>query len=149
MTGVILNRSEPSSKLVLAVDDAPENLSLVQLAVKSAGCTFLGAKSGVECLALLERIVPQVILLDIEMPPPNGFETCGKIRSMHTLASVPIVFLTARKSADDVKTGLAVGGNDFIVKPYDVAKLIERITYWTNRRISAVGTGAQDRTTIL
>ena len=137
MTSVVLNKSANRSKIVLGVDDAPESLSLLRLAVDAAGYTFLGAKNGMECLALLSRIAPQLILLDVEMPPPNGFELCRKIRSIHSLDRVPVAFLTARKTADDVKTGLAAGGNDFIVKPYEIPKLIERITHWATHRINA------------
>jgi CheY-like chemotaxis protein len=86
---------------------------------------------------LLTRIEPKLILLDIEMPELDGFETCSQIRSKPNLRNTPVVFLTARKSADDVKNCLAVGGNDFIVKPFDLAKLLDRIRHWTGRRIAA------------
>ena len=97
------------------------------------------AKNGTECLALLGLITPRVILLDVEMPAPNGFEICRRIRSIRGLDRVPVAFLTARKTAGDVKTGLAVGGNNFIVKPYEVPKLIERITHWAVKSRATVG----------
>jgi two-component system sensor histidine kinase/response regulator len=128
-TTTVLNRS----KLVLAVDDAKENLSLVQAAVGAAGYSFIGASSGRECLSLLTRIQPKVILLDIEMPELDGFETCRIIRATEEpRARVPIVFLTARKTAEDVKRCIAVGGNDFIIKPFDLVKLLDRIRHWAS-----------------
>jgi len=93
----------------------------------------MGAKGGLECLRLVCRMIPKLILLDIEMPGIDGFETCRRIRNLSETKLVPIAFLTGRKTAEDVKTGMAAGGNDFIVKPYDVVKLIERINHWVNR----------------
>lgn len=122
------------SKVVLGVDDAPENLAFLKRAIEACGYTFVGAKSGVECLEMLGRVMPRVILLDIEMQPIDGFETCRRIRSMTGTDQVPIAFLTARKTANDVKAGLAAGGDDFIVKPYLIPKLRERVEYWMTHR---------------
>src|SRR5713101_1821775 len=130
-----VNGSSASSKIVLGVDDAPENLFLLQAVVKSGGYVFVGAKSGTECLALIHRIVPRLILLDIQMPDLDGFETCRRLRANPLLRAVPVAFLTALKSPEDVTTGLRAGGNDFIVKPFDPVKLLERIRHWTSRSV--------------
>jgi two-component system OmpR family response regulator len=133
MSDTLLNPTDAKSKIVLGVDDAPDNLSLLKLAVESAGYTFVGARSGVECLPLIGKMMPKFILLDIEMQNMDGFETCRRIRRLPGAGGIPVAFLTARKTAEDVKIGVAAGGNDFIVKPYDVVKLIERVNYWVNR----------------
>ena len=65
----------------------------------------------------------------------DGFETCRKLREMPELGRVPIAFLTARKTPEDVRHGLDVGGNDFIVKPFDPGKLLERVAHWTSRSL--------------
>jgi CheY-like chemotaxis protein len=135
MDGRAINATAPIAKIVVGVDDAPENVRMLQAAVKAGGFTFLGASSGFECLSLLSRVVPSLVLLDIEMPEMDGFETCRRIRMIAQLRSVPVTFLTARNSAEDVRQCLAAGGNDFIVKPFDIAKLIERIKHWTARTI--------------
>jgi len=122
---------------VLAVDDAPENLFLLQSVVKAGGYSFMSARSGSECLTLLTRVQPRLILLDVEMPVMDGFETCRQIRAIPALRSIPVAFLTARKTVEDVKRGIAVGGNDFIVKPFEMTKLLERMKHWTSRRIVA------------
>jgi CheY-like chemotaxis protein len=137
-----VNSSAPSTKIVLGVDDAPENLFLLQAAVKAGGYTFMSARSGSECLSLLNRVAPRLILLDIEMPNMDGFETCRQIRAIPGLRQIPIAFLTARKTAEDVKKCLAVGGNDFIVKPFEMAKLLDRIKHWTARRVGAIPASA-------
>lgn len=126
--------TDADTKIVFGVDDAPENLFLLQATVEAGGYLFFGAKNGIECLSLLTRVSPQVILLDIEMPELDGFETCRLIRVTTEGRDVPVAFLTARKTIDDVKKCLEVGGDDFILKPFDPVKLLERIKYWSGRR---------------
>jgi DNA-binding response OmpR family regulator len=126
-----------SSKIVIGVDDAPENLFLLQATVKAAGYPFMGVKGGAECITLLARVQPRLVLLDIEMPGMDGFETCKRIRQMREYQHVPICFLTARKTDEDVKRGVEVGGNDFIIKPFNPAQLLERIKYWCARQAPA------------
>jgi CheY-like chemotaxis protein len=124
------------SKIVVGVDDMPESLGLIDHIISDAGYTFMGAVGGTECLALVARIVPQLILLDVEMPKMDGFETCRLLRADGRLTHVPIAFLTARKTSEDVRKGMAAGGNDFVLKPFDRAKLIERLNYWTRHRVN-------------
>jgi CheY-like chemotaxis protein len=122
---------------VLVVDDAPENRALIKASLIPAGYSVFTAASGEDCLAILSRVTPRLILLDIQMPGLDGFETCWTIRKREDLAQVPVAFITARRSADDVRACLAAGGNDFITKPFTPAKLLERVEYWTTHRPSA------------
>jgi CheY-like chemotaxis protein len=131
----VLNASDLRSKIVMGVDDAPENLMLLELVLKRAGYTFIGAANGPTCLSLVDRAVPRLILLDIEMPVFDGFETCRRLRAKPALRSTPIAFLTNRNSAADVKEGMAAGGNDFLLKPFDLVKLVERVKHWTGRTV--------------
>jgi DNA-binding response OmpR family regulator len=135
--GVPVNGASMASKIVLGVDDAPENLFLLQATLRNAGYTFIGAKSGLECLSLVNRVIPRLILLDIEMPDMTGFDTCRRLRENRELRHVPIAFLTARKTPQDVTKGLDAGGNDFLVKPFDPAKLWDRVRHWTTRSIGS------------
>ncbi|HEY2707570.1 MAG TPA: response regulator [Caulobacteraceae bacterium] len=125
------------SKIVLAADDQPENIMMLESLIESQGFTFFGVGSGAECLSLAQRIGPKLILLDIQMPELDGFETCRRLRAIFALKQVPVAFLTARKAAADVQTGIKVGGNDFIVKPFDPEKLLSRVVHWTSRRAPA------------
>lgn len=124
------------SKVVIGVDDDPACLALLDRVVGAAGYTFLGVASGQECVTLVARTVPRLILLDIQMPDMDGFETCRRLRAEKQLIHVPIAFLTARKTTDDVRKGMAVGANDFIVKPFEPAKLTERLHYWTRHQVN-------------
>jgi CheY-like chemotaxis protein len=136
---MLLNPAERRSKIVLGVDDDASNLELLSSLIENAGFTFMGAAGGIECLALVSRVQPRLILLDIEMPPGiDGYETCRRLREGPRLKSVPIIFLTARKTGEDVKKCLKVGGNDFIVKPFEPVKLIDRVEYWLTRRLASL-----------
>jgi DNA-binding response OmpR family regulator len=123
------------SKIVLGIDDQAENLMLLKAMINRAGYSFFGVSSGVEALGLCHRLTPRLILLDIQMPEMDGVRTCQKLREMTVLDHVPIAFLTARKTAEDITRGINAGGSDFIVKPFDPLKLLERVEYWTNRRV--------------
>ena len=126
---------ERKSKIIFGVDDARENLVLLSALIKNAGYSFFAMESGKEALIMATRIVPRLILLDIQMPDLDGFETCRRLRTMPLLNPVPIAFLTAAKTPADVQNGIAAGGNDFIIKPFDREQLLHRIDYWTTRRI--------------
>ena len=125
------------AKIVLAADDQPENLMILESLIEAQGFTFFGVESGLDAISLATRISPRLILLDVQMPLMDGYETCRRLRAIRELKPVPIAFLTARKSSDDVREGLMAGGNDFIVKPFDPEKLISRVVQWTGRRLPA------------
>lgn len=122
---------ENKSKIILVVDDDPDTVDLVSSIGRKAGYMVLGATSGEECLSMLFRVTPQLILLDVKMTGLDGFEICRRVRSDPNVARVPIAFLTARKTVEDVRRGLAVGADDFIVKPFLATKLLERIEFLT------------------
>jgi CheY-like chemotaxis protein len=124
------------SKIVMVVDDSWENLLHLQNLIESHGYVCLAVPSGQDCLELVNRAPPRVILLDIEMPAMDGFETCRRLRRNLAMRRVPIMFLTARKTAEAVRTGIGVGGNDFVVKPPDPAKLLERIDHWASTHLA-------------
>jgi len=126
------------SEVIIGVDDAPEKLTLLGHIVTAAGYTLLQRVERLECLALLARVEPRFILRDVQMPGMDGYETCRQIRSHVGLQRVPIAFLTSRKTTEDVRAGMAAGGNDFILKPFDNAQLISRIGHWTRQRAGKV-----------
>jgi DNA-binding response OmpR family regulator len=122
--------------IVIGVDDAPDTRALLAALLSHHGYHFFGCESGAECLGLVTRVSPRLILLDVDMPYMDGFETCRRLRAMEPLKPVPIAFLTARKTRDDVRQGLQAGGNDFILKPLDGARLLDRVQHWTSKRLA-------------
>ncbi len=109
--------SNDYSGQVLIVDDDPDTLFTLNEIVQSAGCKTYMAKSGVECLKLLENIRPDLILLDIMMPEMDGFQTLNNIRANNQLAEIPIYAVTAKAMAGDKEIILRHGFNDYIAKP--------------------------------
>jgi CheY-like chemotaxis protein len=139
---MLSDQSVNRSKVVIGVDDLPANLALLEAALQTAGYTFIGIGSGMQCLDVLNRVRPRLILLDVRMPDLDGFETCRRLRQRPDLARVPVAFVTACKTEADVRNCVAAGGNDFIVKPFTIPHLLERVAYWTARAVPVRGEAA-------
>jgi class 3 adenylate cyclase len=116
------------NKKILAVDDEPANLKLLEAILTPEGYSIETALSGKEALEKLKIFSPDIILLDIIMPGIDGFKTCERIRADFLSTYVPIIFLTAmRGRQEDVINGLEIGGDDYIRKPFDKLELLSRI----------------------
>jgi signal transduction histidine kinase/CheY-like chemotaxis protein/HAMP domain-containing protein len=102
---------------VLIVDDDPDILFTLNEMVQTTGCKTHLAKSGFECLKILEHIKPDLIMLDIMMPEMDGFQTLKNIRNNTDLAAVPIYAVTAKAMVGDKEIILKHGFNDYIPKP--------------------------------
>jgi two-component system, OmpR family, response regulator len=110
---------------VLVVDDEPNIRELVQVALKFHGCSVTTAASGKEGLRQAEATRPDLIVLDVMMPDMDGFEVCRRLRAAGN--EVPVIFLTARDTSSDTVTGLALGGDDYVTKPFSVEALVARV----------------------
>jgi CheY-like chemotaxis protein len=126
--------SDSHSKVVMGIDDNPAELGLLNAILMGAGYTFV-ASDAAECFNLVLGCAPRLILLDVQMPGIDGFDVCRRLRSMPEVRQVPIAFLTGYKRHEDVRQGMAAGGNDFIIKPFERAKLLARVDHWTSRRV--------------
>ncbi len=125
--------SRRGGALIMGVDDDSTNLQFLRTVVEGMGYPFIGAISGVECLRMLYRVEPTVILLDVMMPEVDGFETCRRIRSDFPHLKAPIIFLTALNSPEDVVLGIGASGDDYLVKPVQPGVLRERLDYWIRK----------------
>ena len=113
--------------VILVVDDTEDNLDLLEFALKRKPVRMLRATSGMECLALAAERQPDIILLDIQMPEMDGFETLKRLRANPTTSKIPVVFLTAqRKDAESIAAGLALGAEQYLTKPIDTDELLVR-----------------------
>jgi len=110
---------------VLVVDDEPNIRELVQVALKFHGCAVSTAANGVDALRLAESARPDLIVLDVVLPDLDGFEVCRRLRAGGN--EVPVIFLTARDTSSDTVTGLALGGDDYVTKPFSVEALVARV----------------------
>ncbi|MCX6132932.1 MAG: hybrid sensor histidine kinase/response regulator [Ignavibacteriales bacterium] len=113
--------------LILVVDDTEDNLDLLEFAMKRKPVRMLRATSGQECLVLAAEKQPDIILLDIQMPEMDGFETLKRLRANPKTIKIPVVFLTAqRKDAESIAAGLALGAEQYLTKPIDTDELLVR-----------------------
>ena len=110
---------------ILIADDNPNIISFVQPALEREGYAVVAAADGAEALHQWESEHPALIILDIEMPDPNGLAVCRKIRDAGD--AVPILFLTVRDSVSDLEIGFNVGASDYMSKPFDIRELLARV----------------------
>lgn len=113
--------------IVLVVDDSPETLSFLTDALEHSGATVLVATDGARALTLVERITPDIILMDAVMPGMDGFETCRRLKANAVLTHVPVIFMTGLSEADHIVAGLEAGGVDYVTKPIVLDVLLARI----------------------
>jgi len=110
---------------VLVVDDEPNIRDLLASGLRFAGFSVLAVGNGTDAVAAAEKGNPDLILLDVMLPDMSGFSVTKKLRSMDILA--PVLFLTARDEVEDKITGLTVGGDDYMTKPFSLDEIIARI----------------------
>ncbi|WP_320041872.1 response regulator [uncultured Desulfobacter sp.] len=113
--------------MILIVDDQPNNIKVLISFLKSQNFQTRIAESGERALQLLDRFLPDLILLDVMMPGMNGFETCREIKTDEKKADIPIVFMTALDNIEDKVQGFKAGGVDYITKPFDQTEMLARI----------------------
>lgn len=121
-------RAIPARKrLVLIVDDMPENLQVLAGHLTNAGYEILAAPSGARALALVRNRKPDLILLDIMMPVMDGLEVCRVLKSEADSADIPVIFITARADTDDILQGFQLGAVDYVTKPFKAEELVARV----------------------
>jgi class 3 adenylate cyclase len=111
---------------ILAVDDLPQNIKLLDAVLSPRGFTLLSAGSGEDALELLSTHHPDLVLLDILMPGIDGYETCRRIRSNPATSFLPVVMVTASGNEQKLRA-IEAGADDFITKPFDQAELLARV----------------------
>ncbi len=113
--------------IVLLVDDSPEALGFLTDALEQSGFSVLIATSGSAALNIVERITPDLILLDAVMPSMDGFETCRKLKENAAVSQVPVIFMTGLTETEHVVHALESGGVDYLTKPINIDELRARI----------------------
>ena len=113
-------------KIIFVVDDSPTNLVTAKNVLADKYKTFT-LPSAARMFQLLQKITPELILLDVEMPEMNGFEALARLKSDVKYKSIPVMFLTAKNDVDSEIRGFEMGAIDFIIKPFSPPVLIRRI----------------------
>jgi two-component system OmpR family response regulator len=133
---LVIDPAVPGSERILIVDDEPYIVDLLQTWLEFTGFVVRVARTGAEALAVAEQFRPHLLLMDVMLPDVDGFELCRQLR--HAGQQTAVVFLTARNRSEDAITGLTVGGDDYINKPFSLDEVVARIRA-VLRRTSVAG----------
>ena len=112
---------------ILVIEDEPANIQTLSTLLKERGYNINIATNGRQGLEVLERIRPDLILLDIMMPEMDGFETCRRIKASTAWREIPIIFLTAKTDTADIVRGFELGAVDYVAKPFNAHELLARV----------------------
>jgi FixJ family two-component response regulator len=121
--------------LVFLVDDDDAVRDSLTLLLETAGLAVEAYSSAENFLGAYRPERPGCLVLDVNMPGIDGYEVCRRMRGMRHLDRVPIAFITSNRTAADLTRAREVGGNDFIVKPFTIQKLQDRVRHWVSRRV--------------
>ncbi|MGH7406911.1 MAG: HD-GYP domain-containing protein [Candidatus Methylomirabilales bacterium] len=116
-----------SAGRILVVDDNPQARELLRAGLMAEGYTVMVAERGEEALARVAEEVPELILLDINMPGLNGYEVCSRLKGTEATRLIPIIFLTSLSDLEDKLRGIEVGADDFLTKPFRKVELLARV----------------------
>jgi two-component system OmpR family response regulator len=117
--------SDPEQVRILVVDDEPNIVDVISMALRYEGFAVDSAASGADAINAVAQNKPSVMVLDVMLPDFDGFEVARRLAGAR--AGVPILFLTARDTTEDIVHGLTVGGDDYMTKPFSLEELVARI----------------------
>lgn len=120
---------------ILAVDDDNEVLETVGRVLRHESYEVSLATSAAQAMTILEKRIPDLLVLDIMMPEVDGVTLCRQLRRDSRFIPLPILFLTAKGSTDDIVSGLDAGADDYVVKPFELAELRARIAALLRRGV--------------
>ncbi|MBF0277404.1 MAG: sigma-54-dependent Fis family transcriptional regulator [SAR324 cluster bacterium] len=112
---------------ILIVDDHPKNIQVVGKILSNHGYRSIIAKNGIEALKASEKVLPDLILLDVMMPEMDGYETCRHLKESPQTRDIPVIFLTAKTETEDIVQGFELGAVDYVNKPFNSHELLARI----------------------
>jgi len=114
-------------KKILVIEDSLTMQRLLSYVLKKEGYDVQIASDGLEGLEKARSIRPDLVFTDLMMPVKNGYEVCKEIRADEHLKNVILIILTARGQDTDVEKGIAAGADDYVMKPFDPPKVVERV----------------------
>ena len=119
--------SENQKARVLIVDDTLENIKVLGTILRQQGYQLNVAQNGLQALQQVQKVVPDLILLDIMMPELDGFETCKRLKADGKTRDIPVIFLTAKVETEDLVKAFDLGAVDYVTKPFNAAELLKRV----------------------
>ena len=137
----ILRRDVSADHRILVVDDEPNIVDVISMALRFHGFDVEAAGTGAAAIAAVGSFRPDLIVLDVMLPDMEGFDVARRLGAER--ARVPIIFLTARDATEDKVRGLTVGGDDYVTKPFSLEELVARVRSVLRR--AGVGESAEAR----
>ena len=117
----------PLASRILVVDDTPANVQTLAAILKEKGYRISVATNGRQALEVVEKVEPDLVLLDVMMPEMDGFETCRRLKESERWRSIPVIFLTAKTDTADIVRGFELGAVDYVGKPFNAHELLARV----------------------
>ena len=118
---------------VVIADDDPATGAVLTAMLRRTGAECHLARNGAEALALVREVLPDALILDVNMPGMDGFEVLTTLRADVLTARIPVVLLTARQQEEDVLRGFSCGANDYITKPFNPVEIAARVARYLPR----------------
>ncbi len=112
---------------VLLVDDEPNILLSLKFLMQKEGYEVLVAENGDEAIAIARQHLPDLVILDVMLPSPNGYEVCQAMRADPQLTGLYIMMLTAKSNPAEREKGLAMGADDYVSKPFSNRELVDKV----------------------
>ena len=121
---------------ILVVDDTPNNLILLSRILSNSGYIVQLADNGATAIDMAMETIPDMILLDINMPVMDGYETCEKLKADASTRNIPVIFISALNETEDKIRAFQIGGADYIPKPIEIKEVLARVnTHLANQRL--------------
>ena len=117
----------PRKRKIIIVDDDRETREMLKMALEIEGHEVSLAGNGLRLISTLHVDRPDLILLDVMMSWIDGFELCRAVKKNDEFRDIPVIFMSAKKTTADIRTGLAAGAIDYFVKPIDMERMLARI----------------------
>jgi len=115
------------SKYILIVDDAPNIVLSLEFLMKKEGYDVHSVSNGEEAMEAIAEKVPDMILLDVMMPRKDGYEVCQELRANPDWENIKIIMLTAKGRDVEREKGLALGADDYVIKPFATQELVNKV----------------------
>jgi len=112
---------------ILIAEDEPDIRELVAFTLRFAGHEVVATSNGEEALQQAGQVNPDLILMDVRMPKMTGYDACRAMKADPGLKDIPVVFLSAKGQDSEIQTGISVGAEEYLLKPFAPDQLVERV----------------------